>query len=73
MTELKCPKCGEMLESFILSERGRCAHCGTDVGELLSLLQIRLDIAEGALKNIRVVCTHNGTINEILRVVLEAV
>jgi protein-arginine kinase activator protein McsA len=69
--ELNCPKCEEILDDFVLNERSRCASCGTEVGELLTILQTQLEVAEGALKNIRVVITHNGTINEVLRIVLE--
>lgn len=71
MTEVKCPKCGKILDDFVLTERGRCTHCGTEASELLTLLQTQLDVAEGALKNIKVVFEHGGTINEVERIVVE--
>lgn len=71
MSELNCPKCEEILEDFVLNERGRCAHCGTEVGELLTILQTQLEVTEGALKNIMVVFEHGGTINEVARIVVE--
>ena len=70
MPELKCPKCGKILDTFVLTERGRCAYCGTEASELLTLLQTRLEVAEGALKNIIVVFDHGGTINEVARIVV---
>lgn len=73
MTEVKCPKCGKILDVFVLTERGRCAYCGTEASELLTLLQTRLDVAEGALKNIMVVFDHGGTINEVARIVAEVI
>ena len=73
MTELKCPKCGEILEDFVLTERGRCAHCGAEAKEIITLLQTQLDGANRALNNIFVVASHSGTINEVLRIVTEAI
>lgn len=71
MFELKCPKCGKILDTFVLTERGRCAYCGAEASELLTLLQTRLDVAEEALKNIMTVFNHGGTINEVARIVVE--
>lgn len=73
MFELKCPKCGKILEDFVLTQRGRCAYCGAESKEMLILLQTQLEVAEGALKNIMVVFEHGGTMNEVARIVVEVI
>jgi len=73
MTELTCPMCEEILEDFVLTQRGRCAHCGAEVEKIITLLQTRLAVTEEALENIVVVFEHGGTISEVARIALEVI
>lgn len=31
-----CPMCGKIPNDFVLSGRGRCSHCGTDIQDMLA-------------------------------------